>query len=270
MLFSSLQFAHFSGNYGLKMPLTISKDHEANKGKVCAVCFGKSARPLTEGQLQSLKKIGPPAYQTDYQLLPTGICTTCRIYLASQGQEGSKPLQFASNLDQILQELKNIPPQTRSNPVCTCEICRIANARFENLGKEHAFLKKKKGMPSHSDWMKKDSPAPLNVQVCSWCFSEIGRGKPHNCTRTTRRENLLAKVSPIVSAQLSTHTIKQKVEETGCSTIKLNTFGAPMTITAGQIDSSSSSLNITHESMLEMQTTLNLSDRKILKVAESI
>ena len=87
--------------------------------------------------------------------------------------------------------LKDLKPATRSSPTSDCLICKIGRSTpFNN--KEHCMPSISPGRP----------PTTQNVQtpirLCPTCLTQIGCGKPHDCSISTRLENLkgIIDVSP--------------------------------------------------------------------------
>ena len=83
------------------------------------------------------------------------------------------------------------PKQTRSSESiydCGCSICDFARLKLESAVK-HA---KEHSNPVGAPIKKPKSEPPAVIKVCTECLSEIGPGKPHQCIRTVKRENISA------------------------------------------------------------------------------
>ena len=65
------------------------------------------------------------------------------------------------------------------------------------------------------------SPPPKVITLCSKCLSEIGQGKPHQCYKTQKRENISEFVrssSTKTTGQVTATGLKKVADEEGVST----------------------------------------------------
>jgi len=88
-------------------------------------------------------------------------------------------------------KLSNPPILTRSSPVCECQVCLIAKSSFASTDNP-AQPRNQRGRPAAS--LTSDDnivQQPRPIRVCSFCLTEIQRGKEHCCTNTTRHNNIL-------------------------------------------------------------------------------
>lgn len=65
-----------------------------------------------------------------------------------------------------MEQLKKLPPLTRSNSACSCEICRIATAKFPNLGQNNIIPEGNKvGRPPLHPVSEKHMANPIKVRL---------------------------------------------------------------------------------------------------------
>jgi hypothetical protein len=243
------------------MPYT-AKTHEENRQKVCAVCFKKSARPLNDKQKWFILNNLYARFKEQEHILPSGICNGCRMILSSREGAKPRPLPLRYNYEGLVQDLSNMPPLTRTHPSCTCEVCRVARAQFPQLGPQHQVG---------------SSRPPVNLPsqdtatvLCSHCLSEVGKGKAHVCSKTTRLANIDNVFSPRTKDHITSSTLRQKLQEAQRSSVTLATGGAPMTVSVGGGARRKLDFSLPHSSMIQMQSALNLSDRQTLEAAKIV
>lgn len=161
-----------------------------------------------------------------------------------------------------------MPPRTRTNSICTCEICRIGKTSLPNINPCQKFsIKSKRGRP-----LSKLPPQMLcsAKKMCTFCFSEIRKGIPHICTRKRRYENLQVALSPKSKDNLTSANLKKKIIEQKSTSVQVATRGMPMKVSVGYKVQQKLNFSLPHSSMLKMQTGLNLSDRQVLQVGQII
>ncbi len=198
-----------------------AKTHEENRKSVCCVCMKKSNDVLTEKVIERIQK----RFQQDIDFkdtrVPSGICTTCRIDLATlsteeSDQRTSSPLYDFSSII--------LPIVLRSsNSSCNCIICKIARSfPTNNFGKVHPLSveKKKRGRPSTITNALEESfhkPQPTPQKTCPRCLSVVGPGKPHICTASTLNKNMktLVEEFPKGTEKIASAVIKRKEKSPG-------------------------------------------------------
>ena len=113
---------------------------------------------------------------------------------------------------------------------------------------------------------KKSEPStPLTL--CPDCYSEFGRGLSHHCkSKREKRSNIRAIIqsnSPSTVSSVAASTLKEIVSDQGVSsreaTVSLLSGGPnklPVKI----------AMKVSHDQLMEMQRTLNCSDKKMLEL----
>ena len=246
------------------MPHTF-KSHAENLQKVCLVCLGGADRQLTKNTEELFTAHLCPTYKEIAAFLPTGICNSHRAVLGDYDRRKNS-LKGLPNFVQLAQEMKNLPPLTRGSSQCQCRICLTARS----IQKIPLMPKARRGRPSENA----DTDQPSTVTICSKCQSQIGKGIPHNCTRTSRRQNIQRVLSSKIKQQITSQTLRELAgSDAGTTSTLLGTEGRSLNVSfdLGVQDKASSSVEqISHEAMKQMQVSLNLSDRKTLKAAQAI
>ena len=69
---------------------------------------------------------------------------------------------------------------------CQCTICNISRLNGNEFQKHEKAQRNNPGRPA-----EKVHEISSSITQCSNCHSEIGRGRPHDCTRTARQDNLV-------------------------------------------------------------------------------
>ena len=156
---------------------TPALSHDACIAKLCLICLRKqNLRNISASLLSTIKTSIFPDYNPS--LHPNGICSTCRLKVSkigSSGDSGREELTFPD-----FASLISSSPITRSSPSCDCFCCKVG--RMDAL--EYArYLRDRNGKAS-------DSQDPSKMTLCKSCLSEIGRGKPHHCNRTSKLNNI--------------------------------------------------------------------------------
>ena len=166
------------------------------------------------------------------------------------------------------QNLVAPPPRTRTtmNESCHCQICLIARKRLDYPA--HAELHSNKfGAPSTNP----KSPPAKTLAVCSKCWGEIGKGKPHNCKPTTKRENLsniVKNTSGKSRAKVASSALKTIAEDQGVSIrggiVNLKTGVNPLPVQIGTSTVKPKDQKFSHENLRKLQASNNLSDKTLL------
>ena len=107
------------------------------------------------------------------------------------------------------------------------------------------------------------------IKMCKRCFTELARGKRHNCTKSEMRENLAGIVKSrskkskekVVASSLKSIFNDQGVDQRG-GTVSLPTGGPPVQVTLAR-KLTKKSPRWSHESLKRLQAAMNLSDRAI-------
>ena len=115
------------------------------------------------------------------------------------------------------------------------------------------------------------SPTAKALTVCTRCFSEIGRGKPHPCVKTKKSENLahiVKNTSGWSRAKVASSTLKTIATDQGVSTrggiIELQTGSKPIPVQIGTPKVKPKAAKFSHENLKKLQTANNLSDQTLL------
>lgn len=203
------------------------KFHAENRLIVCAVCWKKSSsmRPVAASGLDRIKKYHNPDYDPCDDRQPTALCSRCNNLLLQIDAGAKSPRSLPPVFDiSIVQKT----PTTRYTEFCNCFICETA--RFCPVGVPDNHQKIQPYPLGRPPSMVDPLPPPLTVPVCQRCLSIVGRGMPHNCTLSQRRQNLSGEfhADPRGFEILASDALKEKVVQahgSGTGIIKLATRG---------------------------------------------
>ena len=148
-----------------------------------------------------------------------------------KGEDPKRKLPSISYADK-----KSPPPRvTRAGTAvtCTCFWCRVAGLS----GPEYLIHAQSVRPPAK----KSSPPKPRHVTRCERCYAVIGKGKRHQCTKTTRNKNQKAMVKACSTEGQKRHTsslLNSFCEEEGIDrqsgTLLLNSGSKFKTINMGK------------------------------------
>ena len=168
---------------------------------------------------------------------------------------------------------REIMTRSQDETECTCTICSIGKM---NGLKYKTYLKTNVITPGRS--RNNELSVPVTVKLCDFCYSEIGKGKPHNCNVTEKHDNLVQLVtnnnSEKICEQVTSKLLKNIYDVNGTSTrggsVKLATKGTPLQVQLGTNNNNKHNKAFTLEEMNSLQITRNFSDKDTLAVANFI
>ena len=127
-----------------------------------------------------------PEFSLTSGLYPKVICSTCRRTLVENSRGGARKFPPL-----MLDYGSFYPRGSRTSghnlvlepgAICGCQLCQVGRMTL-GYPEWHAAHSNHPGSP----------PNPTTVEVhqlCAKCGSQVGRGLPHDCTRSTKRDNL--------------------------------------------------------------------------------
>ena len=141
--------------------------HLELKGHVCLICFQKSDRNQISASHRDKIILNFPEFETFEDILPSGLCDTCRISLGRKAElDLSFLFQKHGEINQYLCDYSES---------CFCEVCEMAKC---NVKKKLSLIRKGKvDRPRKND---PESPAKV-IKRCSKCEAVVGAGLKHNC-----------------------------------------------------------------------------------------
>ena len=143
---------------------------------------------------------------------------------------------------------------------CQCTVCVLARTKFPYQTKEllSKFVFPKSKVP----------PPPSVLKQCVKCYSYLGKGLSHNCTKTTKRvnqakivKNSSRKTKEKVTSSIVKHIFEERGIEQRGGTVTLATGGTPLNVTLSCKPKSS---RFDLDSMMRLQTACNLSDKTLM------
>ena len=159
----------------------------AVRGLVCGVCFRKSKhhQRITPTVLALIQKHGYKDYSIDDPSLPYIICKSCAKTLKVLDSENpNRKLPYFDYGGLVKPALVNT--RLADSDKCQCTICNISRLNENELQKHEKTQRNNPGRAA-----EKVYEISYSITQCSNCHSEIGRGRPKDCTRTARQDNLL-------------------------------------------------------------------------------
>ena len=254
-----------------------SKTHDENRHKVCLICTGKGQglRDIKESQIQLIADHVFGEYERYKDMLPCAICNSCRIMLYSyKNPDETKRLKLPktdyASLVNELENVRNVGRACNNNKkACLCTICNKATSNLACIGNK--LTKKRVGRPSLNPECERKVTGV--IKICTRCKGEIKRGKRHPCSKAAKLHNVQRLLSPRSKELVTSNVIKDKMRECKSKNVQVGTRGKPIKIsrlTPNNNISESIKPLVNNQSLLDMQTECNFSDRVSLKVAQSI
>ena len=149
--------------------------HDDYRKKVCLLCFNKTKKmfSLTDSYRHTIEKYIKPGLSVTDPTLPTALCHSCYTAVNERQRDiWDRKIHLFNH-----STLSKLKPITRNSPDCDCRVCVIAKDRFH-------------GKPP----VGRPETAPVKettvLKKCSFCLTQIGKGKLHQCTKGTRYANL--------------------------------------------------------------------------------
>ena len=109
---------------------------------------------------------------------------------------------------------------TRVRSVCDCFICNEARV---TIGPRSMYPKVNL---KEIDDVISENIKPNDKDLCSYCFTPVGRGLLHNCTKVERQRNLATLVretSPVTKGRVLSFSLKEGLQSG--DGVELSTFG---------------------------------------------
>ena len=154
---------------------------------------------------------------------------------------------------------------TASVHPCDCSLCDIARIN----GSEYKKFSKIHSNPLGAPCVAPRTMCPSPITICSICLSEYHAGKPHNCQKTTKRENManLVRNSSYGSkSALALSALKEIASEQGSDMKKgpilLKSWSKQLPVQIGNLKTYNKKFS--HGGLMSLQSTLNLSDNNTL------
>ena len=262
------------------------RDHQSSRGAICACCGRKPELRAVTGETAKLISTVIPNYSSYHPQYPTSICNSCRLYLVAQSQDSA---QTRRKKPQLI-DYENLFPRSsrstgnliinRTGARCDCPICDLArlsvfNPKKPGAGGDYQAWNKQQSNPVGKK-QKIEPDVPETMKVCAKCWSEIGRGKNHICSKSSKQQNLTMRV------RQSSVNSKEKVV---CNSLKnianeqnVSTRGGSVTLQSGgpnklsvkvgksRVEDRQQDRILDHKLFFSLQAQLNCSDAGILQV----
>lgn len=112
----------------------------------------------------------------------------------------------------------------------------------------------------------------MPFKICQSCLCEIKPGKSHDCSQKTKIQNLDAFMTPKTGQSIASRFLQRQFEEgPSTSKIKMSTGGRPKCFNVlTQRGRGRGAPPISHETFLNLQTEMNLSNNDTLGIGRAI
>ena len=248
------------------------RNHMEARSCICGICFTKGIelKNITPELESLIQKFVNSSFTLCNSGLPSVICGKCRLKLSrlKNNPNGANNLPVAN--------LKNFgppPPCTRSheNQSCQCALCQLTRGCLKQDTK--ALLTRFAFTPSS---IPESKPDPSVKKQCLKCFSYLGPGLSHKCNKKTKivnQQNMVVRSNSSRSkAKVVSNVVKNIFKERGVDrrggTAQLETGAKPLRVTLGENPKDLvKSRRFSLENMMKLQTSCNLSDKTLLKIA---
>ena len=215
-----------------------ARSHTENRKVLCGVCYKKGdLRPITDNQLSQLKTLVDRSYCLDNVRYQTVLCKVCALALSAHVKKPDNP---GRTLLKPKYENLNPPPSHSTRSVdpqsCPCTMCEIARSNLTAGSFSGHRLPEKfwKILFPDSQYptpkYKKENIPPVENR-CSKCFSKVGQGLLHACSRTNMENNLQDIVQQ--SSLISQEKIGSKILKNIFEEKEISTNGGTTEITTG-------------------------------------
>lgn len=253
------------------------KCHAEMQKSVCLMCFRKpkTLRKITPRTLTMFQNLVLSDYgaKEQWDWLPSVICAGCYSEL-NRGTENSnytiKHIDYES-LERPPEEIRGAVTRNRmleeASERCFCSVCKIGRLSGGSYNEYKVSVSEPTGRPR----TKEISSDPGPITVCSECLNSYGKGLPHNCVKSAKRENLEDLVrasSPKTKERLLSSQLKEHFESKGVSTrggqITLTTGGTPIQAILGQPKTKQRPPpKFCNDTLNRLQLSLGISDNKM-------
>ena len=172
------------------------------------------------------------------------------------------------NFDELVRP-KPLKTRAQDNAACVCSICKIGQLS----GAEYLSYDKGQRQQAGRPRLREEEVC-VPVTTCSYCHTEVGQGRPHDCTRTDMQANLFGLIrshSEKTQEQVTSKMLDAIFQEKGVSkqggVALIATKGTPKSVTVGKSRAARPSPKFSIEDLTRLQVTRNFSDKDTLAVA---
>ena len=239
---------------------------------VCGVCLRKEkhTQSITPSILALIRKHQFEEYSLEQDHLPVVVCKSCVTALkvvSKDGENAKRKLPQVNFND--LEKPRAVTTRSADNMACQCTICKIGRLKAGNYRKHEDEMRQKPGRPR-----MQEPENSIPVTTCSYCHSEVGQGKRHECTRTEMQENLydmIRQKSEKTQEQVTSKMLDAIFNDKGVSKqggeVTLSTKGTPKPVVVGKNKLDRPRPKFTLQEMTKLQVSRNFSDKDINAIA---
>lgn len=214
---------------------TPKRTHEESRNVVCLACFSKckNGRKINDQQEKEIIKLLPNYSKTDPSF-PSILCNNCRVNL------------LKNKLKIVDYETLNTRPSRKDKKRCC--ICKVG--RLNHFEKNIFTIKNSP---------KKKAKNAETINICSKCFSKVGKGLAHHCTKRNKVDNIL----------VSTADVKEQVASKTLIEIKKNALNKDNIVSLNKGRGTSLKVSILSKQNQNIQKNTQIDQEFVKDIADS-
>ena len=246
-------------NLNMATHLDRARTHHENRDVICLVCGEKGAEKLNDALILLIKQFVLSDYDVNDERFPHALCGTHKTVLYEY-----KSGNFKRKL--------NMQSFTKYSGYITRQTCISGNCMICNTAQAKSHKKPLRGRPSGQASMhSEESIAPTPKKLCSKCLSFIGRGLPHDCSKSNLISNAMLLMPPSAQEKLCSSVLRDRncaSDRDGVISLS-SSAGRPMTVKVG-FKENEKSKTLNTQNFCDLQMDSNLSGRQTKAVATMI
>ena len=153
--------------------------------------------------------------------------------------------------------------------MCACEIYRIGSAQFSQLRPQHV-LSTSNPLGRLLKYPPPQQTFAVSIVVCTYFLSTIDKRLPYVCSKTTQIVNFTTTLPPNTKEQITSSTLREKVKEIQSVIVTVAKGGTVWRVLIGGAVRRKLDISLQHDTMLKMQSNLNLSDTQTLETVKVV
>ena len=168
-----------------------------------------------------------------------------------------------------LEKPREVNTRSTEDTPCRCTICKIGRMNGLDYKRYENEMRQK---PGRLRYQEPEVVGP--VTICSYCHSEVGQGKRHDCTRTEMQDNifgLLRQKSEKTQEQVTSKMLDAIFNDKGVSNVggevTLSTKGACKSVVVGKNRLEKPRPKFTLQDLTKLQVSRNFSDKDTIAIA---
>ena len=154
------------------------EDHIRRRDRVCVTCYRKGDKSISKKEVEYIQNNLINGFSKDNLDFSSALCNGCHLKLHNKmtGKEAELPTVESYDPES--------PQLLRDYCQFTCKMCQVAKSSINSQ------LKKKRGRPKADETPEAQETGASQLVICSKCFSKIGKGYAHDCSRRGKFSNI--------------------------------------------------------------------------------